>query len=230
MKMNNLQLFEPQNPLLRKYGPALKGKILVLEGIISAGKSTAGHELLEQCKAIGLPTIFFPEPLCPELLKLFLADQKKYAFVFQMTMLAERKAIYKQAKQASDQGYFCIIDRSLHGDYCFAKMHNENNNIDPEEWSTYLKFMKKDNCIHPDYLIYLKVTPSTALSRCAKRDRDGESAYTATYFENLCRVYDAVIEISDSSSTIVLDWNEDRQNYEIADYLIRQIFEIYKNF
>ena len=225
-----MSLFEHQHPMLRKFGPSLRGRILVLEGIISAGKSTAGYELALACVKIGIPAKFFPEPLCPDLLKLFLGNQKKYAFAFQITMICERKAIYEKASKAAKEGYFCIIDRSLHGDYCFAKMHNANGNIDNDEWNTYLKFVKKDKYWHPDYLIYLKVSSSTALSRCAKRDRDGESAYTSEYFETLCKVYDSVIEISDSQSILVLDWNEDRERAEISSFLMEKINELYNQF
>lgn len=223
-------IFDRQNPLLRKYGSALRGKILILEGIISAGKSTAGLELAKECRKMGIKTKFYPEPLCQPLLKLFLSNQKKYAFVFQTTMLCKRQQIYQDAYRESQNGTFCIIDRSLHGDYCFAKMHNSNGNIDADEWNTYLKLLKDESFIHPDYLIYLKVSSSTALSRCAKRDRDGESAYTLEYFEDLCKVYDSVIEIADSSSSLVLDWNEERQSHEISSYLLDRINELYKEF
>lgn len=224
------ELFKPQHPMLRKYGPTMRGRILILEGIISAGKSTAGQELLKTCQNIGIKTKFFPEPLCPALLKLFLEDQKKYAFVFQTTMLCERKAIYEQAQRAAELGYFCIIDRSIHGDYCFAKMHHSAGNINDDEWNAYLKILKKDSYFHPDYLIYLKVSPSTALSRCAKRDRDGESSYSPNYFESLCKVYDVVIEISDAKSTLVLDWNEERQASEISGHLLDRLQDLYKQF
>lgn len=228
--MQNSNIFDRQNPLLRKYGCALKGRVLVLEGIISAGKSTAGIELARECERMGVKTKFFPEPLCPPLLKLFLSDQKKYAFVFQTTMLCKRQQIYREAQRAAEEGFFCIIDRSLHGDYCFAKMHNSNGNISQDEWNTYLRLLKEDSPLHPDYLIYLKVSPSTALSRCAKRDRDGESAYTADYFEHLCKVYDSVIEIADSRSSLVLDWNEERVATEIPLHLLERINDLYKQF
>lgn len=228
--MSEMELFVPQNPMLRKYGSSLKGRILILEGLISAGKSTAGEKLLAECHKMGLKAIFFPEPLCPTLLKLFLGNQKKYAFAFQMTMMCERKAIYEKAVQKAAEGYFCIIDRSMHGDYCFAKMHHSAGNISDAEWKSYLQIMKKDKPLHPDYLIYLKVSPSTAFSRCAKRDRDGESAYTLEYFTNLCQVYDPVIELSDSVSTLVIDWNEERDIESVGKALLDRIHEIYSGF
>src|SRR5579885_882482 len=120
--MNKDSPFKSIKPALRKYGPALRGKVAILEGLISAGKSTAGEEIAKFVNDLGIPCRFFPEPLLPGLLDLFLSDQKTYAFSFQLTMLVKRQAIYREAFELAKQGYFCIIDRSLYGDYCFALM------------------------------------------------------------------------------------------------------------
>ena len=221
--------FGSENMLRRRYAPSLRGKILVLEGIISAGKSTAGKAIRDLAHSMGVKTKFFPEPLNQPLLDMFLADQKKYAFAFQMTMLCERKAIYAKAEQASKEGYFCIIDRSMHGDYCFAKMHSDRGNINNAEWSVYTKLLNDGEMLHPDYLLYLKVSPATAVSRCAKRDRKGESTYDLEYFAELTKIYNIIIEQSDSKSIMMLDWNEERKSDEVALHLLDRIREMYES-
>ena len=211
--------FKYEDPQLRKYGPMLKGRILILEGHIAAGKSTAGKELTKFLTDLGIKTKFFPEPLIPGLLKLFLSDQKKYAYSFQLAMLVKRQAIYREARTLADQGYFCIIDRSLHGDYCFALMHKNRGNIteqntldqdSPTEWGSYLEVLASEEFQKPDYVVYLKVTAKKAIERCKNRDRNGEKAYDIKYFEELGKIYDSTIPQSPSLGYLVLDWNEDR--------------------
>jgi len=211
-----------------KYGYALAGKILVLEGLISAGKSTASQELMTAADAMGIKTHFFAEPLNQSLLELFLSNQKKYAFTFQMAMLIKRQAIYREAFELAKEGYFCIIDRSLYGDYCFALMHMNRGNIDPIEWGTYLDSLNSEKFEHPDYVVYLKVTPETAIIRCAARDRRGEGSYDTEYFRELCEIYDSVIPSSPANGMIILDWNKHREIEDIAPAILSAILKAHK--
>lgn len=232
--------FKSVNYDLRKYGPPTRGRIIILEGLISAGKSTAGREMTSFLQNLNIKTKFFPEPLIPGLLKLFLSDQKKYAFAFQLAMLVKRQAIYREAYELTKQGYCCIIDRGLYGDYCFALMHKNRGNISgkttlddeaPTEWGSYLDSMHNEEFEHPDYVVYLKVSPDTAISRCKRRDRDGEKAYDIEYFSELCKVYDGVIPSSPANNMIVLDWNKDRngQNGNISRDILDQVKKAYDN-
>jgi len=223
MKSSPKLPFKSINYELRKYGPSTVGRIIILEGLISAGKSTAGRQITSFLQNLGIKAKFFPEPLIPGLLKLFLSDQKKYAFAFQLAMLVKRQAIYREAYELTKQGYCCIIDRSLYGDYCFALMHKNRGNISgqtklddtaPTEWDSYLASLHAEEFEHPDYVVYLKVTPETAIERCKNRDRDGEKAYDMDYFSQLCSVYDGVIPSSPSQNILVIDWNKDRNNQD----------------
>ena len=229
--------FKSINTGLRKYGPSLRGRILILEGLISAGKSTAGKEIKTFVEALGIPCKFFPEPFVQELLDLFLSDQKKYAYSFQLTMLVKRQAVYREAHHWAGQGYFCIIDRSLYGDYCFALMHKSRGNISDEpasldksaisEWQTYLSVLHSEEFDHPDYVLYLSVTAETAIERCIKRDRSGEKKYDRAYFQELCEVYEKIIPSSPHKSLEVVDWNEDRETKDIAKCLLDRVRKMY---
>jgi len=273
MSHTNSLPFKAVNPDLRKYGAVLRGKICIIEGLISAGKSTASAELEKFVTNLGIPCKFFPEPLIPELLALFLSDQKKHAFAFQLTMLVKRQAIYREAFEAAKQGYFCIIDRSIHGDFCFALMHKNRGNItdaspvmkdvtehrckmnvkvssavwkfcphcstsliappssegeSPSEWKSYLSVLHSEKFEHPDYVLFLQVTPQKAIERCKRRDRDGEKAYDLEYFTELCQVYSSVIPQSPANQVLVLDWNEDRETATIARTLLNEMRKVYE--
>lgn len=243
--------FKAINPDLRKYGPSLTGRILILEGLISAGKSTAGREIIDFVTGLGIKCKFFPEPLIPELLQLFLSNQKKYAFAFQLGMLVKRQAIYREAADYASKGYFCVIDRSIYGDYCFALMHKKRGNIsdgsellagnniandvtgqksttsEPAEWKSYMEVLHSEQFEHPDYVIYLEVTPDTAIKRCVRRDRQGESKYDRAYFQELCDVYSSVIPSSPAKHFLVIDWNEDRTDGSIAKPLLNEVKKLY---
>lgn len=239
MSTSQTSPFKAPNPSLRKYKTAIQGRVCILEGLISAGKSTAGEQLAEYVNSMGIPCRFFPEPLVPGLLDLFLSNQKKYAFAFQLAMLVKRQAIYREAWEYASKGYFCIIDRSLYGDYCFALMHKTRGNISDEpasldessvvEWKSYLSALHSEEFEHPDYVLYLKVSPETAIARCIRRDRNGEKKYDRPYFQELCEVYDSVIPSSPSKCIDVLDWNEDREIKTIAPFLLDRIKKLYES-
>ena len=219
--------FKTPNLALRKYAAAIRGKVLVLEGLISAGKSTAGNEIIGFVQSLGIPCRFFPEPIIPELLALFLSDQPKYAFAFQLTMLVKRQAIYREAYEYAKKGYFCIIDRSIHGDYCFATMHKNRHNISEIEWEAYLSVLHGERFEHPDYVVYLQVTPETAIKRCSIRDRKGETSYDKAYFDELCQIYSTVIPQSPSKPYLTIDWDEPRDKSTIAQAILNEIKAAY---
>jgi deoxyadenosine/deoxycytidine kinase len=220
--------FKAVNPNLRKYGACLRGKVMIVEGLISAGKSTAGTELEKFAHDIGIPCRLFPEPLIEGFLGLFLQDQPKYAFAFQIGMLVKRQAIYREAFELAKQGYFCIIDRSLHGDYCFAMMHKNSGNISDAEWKAYLEVLHSEQFEHPDYVIYLETTPENAFKRCISRARKGENTYTLKYFQELFAVYRSVIPASPSKNILVIDWNEDRSKDHISEPILAEIKRAYE--
>lgn len=237
--MNSELPFKHVNYDRKKYGPCLTGKVLILEGLISAGKSTAGKEIQKYAEGLNIKCKFFPEPLIDDLLQLFLADQKKYAFSFQLAMLVKRQAIYREAFQLASKGYFCIIDRSLYGDYCFATMHKSRGNISENpacldkssnsEWKTYLSVLHSEEFERPDYVLYLDVSVETAIKRCKQRDRNGETKYDPNYFEELRGIYNSIIPTSSSKLVETVDWNDDRDTKNIAVDLLNKVKKMYES-
>lgn len=168
-------------------------QIICLEGIISAGKSTLGKSLAYFLNSNGFKAKYFAEYVNDDLLGMFLEDQKKNAFWFQTIMLVKRIQIYKEAKKFADNGGIAIVDRSLPGDFTFAKMQKLNGNISDSQWKVYTKMIEKESPEMPEPLltVFLKVSPEVAFERLKKRGNQAEiEGYTIEYFKQLDVVYD----------------------------------------
>jgi deoxyadenosine/deoxycytidine kinase len=137
--------------------------------------------------------------------------------------LVKRQAIYREAFTLASKGYFCIIDRSMYGDYCFALLHKNKGNISTEpskrtleeiktgdagtsEWKSYLEVLHSEKFDHPDYVVYLQVNAETAIQRCLKR------GWNKNYFQDLCSLYESVIPNTSSKYFITIDWNDEKDD------------------
>lgn len=163
---------------------------ICVDGNIGAGKTTFVRSLQKYLKKNGVGCQTAEEDMSNKMkvLRLFLDDQKKYAFSFQLMMASERINIYKASVPSA--GKTTIIDRSLIGDYAFASYHHDIGNISDQEWDAYKemiqKYSDKDFFRVPEYYIYLKVSPQVAYSRIQDRNRDGEvNGYDYQYLANI---------------------------------------------
>lgn len=184
----------------------LKQRIIVVDGIIGAGKSTFCRILKKTLKAAGIPCIYHPEYQNNKYLSLFLSNQPKYAFAFQTLMLERRGETYKTALKQRAAGYTVIIDRSLHGDMAFELMHYKNENINKEEHEAYLSEISRIGvgANVPDFLIYLDVGVKTAQDRVTRRDRlDEKTVYDVSYHSRLTMVYLDLMETAEKSGMLV---------------------------
>lgn len=189
----------------------LRGAILIIEGTIAAGKSTLSQKLYNFIKKVGIPVKFFEEEVDPIMLDLFLSDMQKYAFAFQMHMLVQRQKAYLQAIQFSrEKNAICIMDRSLYGDYAFAMMHADKGNISEKEFKAYESVMASTPLPEPSNILYLEVTPETAMQRIQARNRGKEAeTYTIDYLHDLDVNYKVCMEESRIKIQYI-DWNKQR--------------------
>lgn len=75
--------FEAHPVAYTKYSK-LRGSIVCIEGIISAGKTTLGKNIANYLNSIGIKAEFYQEFVEESLLHLFYSDPAKYAFAFQV--------------------------------------------------------------------------------------------------------------------------------------------------
>jgi len=176
-------------PVANKKFRCLRGNIVLLDGLISAGKTTLGKSIEKYLNESGVKCKFFTEYDNP-LLNLYISNRAKYSFLFQLIMVRERIHIYQEATALAEQGYFVIIDRSLTGDYAFALMQRNAGFINEDEWNIYIKTISEARLIEPSAIIYLETDAETSFNRMIKRGNEAEvNGYQLSYFEELERSY-----------------------------------------
>jgi deoxyadenosine/deoxycytidine kinase len=177
-----------------------KGNIIIIEGLIGSGKSTFGKKLCNYLNKNEIKALYYPEYVNYNLLKLYLEDREKYAVMFQYLVLMRRQDIYKQAYQkARNENYVCIIDRSIYGDYAFAKLNGKFFN--EKEWQTYQSLLDgetEEGCeklVEPDHILFLDVNIDECIKRIKIRDRINENEYyDCSYLYELKEQYDNIFK------------------------------------
>ena len=114
-------------------------KVVLVEGIIGAGKTVLTKEL---GAALGPQTLTLIEPdeknNANPYLADFYADPKRWALVMQVHLLQARFRMHLQAQWHAMNGYGqAVLDRSFYGDTCFARMLNRSGDLSDREFDTY---------------------------------------------------------------------------------------------
>ena len=163
-------------------------RIFSFEGNIGSGKSTLVTAFQEyysdENKCNGLKICFVQEPVDEwntitdeagkTVIECFYADNKRYAFAFQMMAYISRLTILKKELT---KGYDIIFtERCLFTDRnVFAKMLYDEGKINEIEYKIYNKWFDEFIKDFPKVeYIYLKTNPQTTFDRIIKRGRPGE--------------------------------------------------------
>jgi deoxyadenosine/deoxycytidine kinase len=198
----------------------MPGQLVIVEGLIGAGKSTLTTHLQE----------LFPEASSYQepdevadrnpYLQDFYLDMPRWALTMQLHLLTTRAAMQREGQQQALS--FC--DRSVYGDACFARMLLKEGILTQREFRTYQQ-AHKELCLglqKPDLCILLDVHPHKALHRIQKRyqDRPGrqkESAITLPYLQALQEELEVMATHLKELGVPVMrfDYNNDFQMSEI---------------
>lgn len=214
----------------------LTGSIICLEGLIGVGKTTTGHALVSFLNRNGFRAKFFKEKVDQVLLKQYIDDMDKYAYTFQVLMLSKRIDVYKKAHHYARRGGIAIIDRSLPGDYAFAYLVHQSGYITNGEWEVYRSLIEEKKLYPPSMIIYLQIDSEKAFDRMRRRGNDEEvSGYSLTYFKELKKCYDKVMEESErinNENILRLDWSRDKEihNNLISDRECQKLLEDIKDY
>ncbi len=158
-------------------------RLIVIEGLIGAGKTTLCRLLAEQW---GAQLVLEPSENNPFLAPYY-ADPKRYAFPVQMFYLVNRWRQQDQIRQPD------LFHGLVVSDYLFAKdrMFAEKT-LEPQELELYDRFASAlgESSPRPDLVIYLDVPTPVLLRRIARRACEGESAIDPGYLDDLRERYE----------------------------------------
>jgi deoxyguanosine kinase len=155
--------------------------IISIEGNIGSGKST----LLRMISS--LPDIVTVQEPVDEwnlirdengktILELYYADQKRWAFAFQMMAFITRARKLREAVE-NNPGKVIITERSVFTDkHIFAMMLHDSGMISVAEYSIYLQwFDELTRGITIDKIVYVRTEPDECDWRIKCRNRTGET-------------------------------------------------------
>lgn len=169
--------------------------MMLLEGNISAGKSTVGRVL----KASGMFD-FIEEPVetwqagfAANLLDAFYSDMKRWAFTFQITAFITRAKTWQEVLALTDHSRV-VLERSIFTDrYVFATNSHRLGGMTDVEWQVYCglwDFLASNYCVEPDCILYYRTPVEVCMERMRDRGRAEESGVTPEYLEQLEALHD----------------------------------------
>lgn len=196
-------------------------KMVIVEGVIGAGKSILAKEL---GRALGLTTLTLLEPdekkNANPYLADFYADRSRWAFTMQIHLLSARYAMHLQAQWHAVNNYgHAVLDRSYFGDTAFARLQLALGDMSQREFDTYSAIYHRmtANVLLPNVCVRLLVAPHVAQQRIMRRmeaetGRKCESVIDMGYLAGLDREIDHMTNVLRQQGVAVLDmpWDIDR--------------------
>ena len=190
--------------------------VISVEGNIGSGKSTLLAKLTEHYKN-DASICFLQEPVDiwdsikdeegVTILQKYYADQKRYAFSFQMMAYISRISLMRSALKKNYK--VIIIERSVYTDSAvFAKMLFDDKKIEEIEYKIYLRWVNEFiDEFPPVKFIYVRAEPAVSFERIFQRGRQGEMI-PFEYLQNCHKYHDEWLFLT-SSPLLVLDANAD---------------------
>lgn len=206
--------------------------VITIAGTVGVGKSSLTRALAEK---LNFRTSFENVDHNPYLDK-FYDNFERWSFHLQIYFLAER---FKEQKRMFEYGGGFIQDRSIYEDVdIFAKMHEEQGTMTPEDFKTYSELFEAMVMTpyfpKPDVLIYLECDYDEVIDRIKQRGRQMEIETDPEYWKKLFRRYDEWISSFSACPVVRVNINE----YDLHDSLdtldpvldkIAHVIQVYRN-
>ena len=201
------------------------GKVVIVEGLIGAGKSSLSKELAQ---ALGDHTLLLMEPDEKDdanpYLSSFYENQDRWAFTMQAHLLQARYRMHLQAQwHAMNQYGDAVMDRSYFGDTAFARLQVSMGAMTSKEFETYksLYHAMTASVLLPNVCVRLLVSPEVSGSRIRKRmeietGRKCEDVISMDYLRDLDKEISHMTDVLRHQGVTILDvpWDTDRNTKE----------------
>ena len=211
-----------------------RGKVVIVEGIIGAGKSSFSKELAYE---LGNSTLYLQEPdekdNANPYLTNFYEKPARWAYTMQTHLLQARYKMHLHAQwHAMTTGQDAVLDRSYFGDTAFARLQLAMGDMTNDEFNTYqsIYHAMTASVLLPNVCVHLNVDPEVAQQRINKRmqeqtGRSCENAIDIQYLKDLKVEEEKVVKALESQGVriLTLDWNEDRSDPILRQDTIRGI-------
>lgn len=192
---------------------------VALVGLIGAGKSTLTKALSE---AYGVPAYY--ENTENPALDWFYDDMSKYAFLLQISLSTERSIQQHRIHHLGEGG---VSDKLFQEDLIFTEILYESGKLTKEEYTQAvrsLRYLGSSAPRNPDVVVYLRVSPETALERIRLRGRESEKGITLEYLRTLLMAYDKwMLKLSTKFPIITIDWNEPMDSKTVVKLITEEL-------
>ena len=210
--------------------------VIVLAGMIAAGKSTVSARLAKELKTELMIEPVDQNPILP----LYYNNKEKYAFLLQIYFLNERFKLIKKALKNNKN----VLDRSIYEDELFTRINLIEGNITQVEYDVYKDLL--NNMLEeiedmpkkaPDLLVYLDISFDKFLENLAKRGREFEQIDENTekgkkdlaYFKLLHSEYGKWYEDYNYSPKIKIDMDKydvnKKEDWDVVYEMIMDAFD-----
>lgn len=210
------------------------GLVVIVEGLIGAGKSTLTQEV---GKALGNDTLVLMEPdeqgNANPYLADFYQDKDRWAFTMQVHLLGVRYRMQLMAQWHAMCGRgHAVCDRSYYGDTCFARMMHRTGQISEREFETYRVMYQSMSAgvLLPSVCVRLRVDPEVAAERIRRRaslreGRRSELVIDLGYLRALDEEIESTVDILRGQGVRVIDvdWGVDRSTPEKREAFVRDL-------
>jgi len=198
-------------------------KVVIVEGIIGAGKSSFTTDL---GKALGEGSLILSEPDERQggnpYLASYYKEPTRWALTLQFHMLIARYNQQKLAQEHVMSGMGnAILDRSFYGDTSFAHLQLQQGLMSKTEFHSYIAAYRAmtAHVLLPAICIHLQVSPEVAMGRIRKRSeerptRKFEHAVQLPYLQALDIEIEHMTQVLRSQGVRVIGvpWDEDRSS------------------
>jgi len=159
------------------------GRLITVDGNIGVGKTLFCQRLVDSLPKAVLIEETAGMSVLKALREHYYDNPKEWATDMQFTILNDKITGYSKVADLTRGGSDVIIDRSIYGDACFARVHHRLGNMSDRDWFRYqLNFKSAEECLRtPDLAIFLNAPTTVCLERIRQRGREEEMGIDLEY-------------------------------------------------